>query len=39
MTNANEAMQIVLGRIASAAAGIGHRGGGTLAASIEELTP
>jgi hypothetical protein len=39
MTDANEAMQVLLGRFASARAGIGHRGVGTPAASREGLIP
>jgi hypothetical protein len=39
MTDANEAMQVLLGRFASAGSGIGHRGVGTPVASREGLTP
>jgi hypothetical protein len=39
MTYANETMQVLLGRFASARARIGHRGVGRPAASREALTP
>jgi hypothetical protein len=39
MTDAKEAMQILLGRFANAGSGISHRGVGTPAASREGLTP
>jgi hypothetical protein len=39
MTDANEAMQVLLGRFASARACIGHRGVGAPAAPREGPTP
>jgi hypothetical protein len=39
MTDANEAMQVLLGGFASVCSGIGHRGVGTPAASREGRTP
>jgi hypothetical protein len=39
MTDANEVLQILLGRFARAGSGIGHRGVGTPATSREGVTP